>query len=321
MFRNDNIMESNTTTKTMLYTQKTLADTVACTGVGVHSGTRISLTLKPANIGAGINFVRTDVFDKNNVIPALYSNVSDTRLCTCLTNQDGVTIATIEHLMAAFHAAGITNATVEVSGAELPILDGSAAPFLFLIECAGIKEQNSPRKAIKILKAIQTEHNDAKAVLEPSVTGLEFDYFVDYPNTMVADQTHTTTLNLQEFKTDISQARTFGFLHEIEYLKQNGLARGGSLKNAIVVDGMTILNKEGLRYENEFVRHKIVDAVGDLYTAGYTIIGKYTGVKAGHMLNNNLLKELFNSEENYEIIDMNETILGKNYQDTKVLCD
>lgn len=310
MFKNNNFMESNGASNVLIYAQKTLADTVACTGVGVHSGTRISLTLKPANADSGIRFVRTDVFDRDNVIPALYTSVSDTRLCTCLSNGDGVSIATVEHLMAAFHAAGITNAIVEVSGPELPILDGSAAPFLFLIECAGIREQNAPKRAIKILKTVRIERNDASISLEPAVGGLTVDFLVDYPNSLISNQRYVFDLDLKSFKVDISQARTFGFFHEIEYLKQNGLARGGSLKNAVVVDGMKILNEEGLRYTDEFVRHKIADAVGDLYTSGHTIIGRYVGVKAGHMLNNCLLKELFSTPDNYRIIDMNELYAG-----------
>ncbi len=319
MFRKTDFMENSEGRKPLAYAQKTISETTACTGIGVHSGSRISLMLKPANVNTGIRFIRTDVFDKNNIIPALYSNVSDTRMCTCLSNTDGVSIATVEHLMAAFHAVGITNITVEVSGPELPILDGSAAPFLFLLECAGIKEQNAPRKAIRVLKKIETTHNDAVASLAPAKTGLSFNYFVDYPNSLISNQTLSCDLDLKTFKTEIAQARTFGFLHEIEYLKQNGLALGGSLKNAIVVDGMRILNKEGLRYKDEFVKHKILDAVGDLYTAGYTIIGKYNAIKAGHMMNNNLLTALLSSEENYEIIDMNELVMGKTYQQVKVL--
>ncbi len=321
MFRNDNFMESNGNSSTFVYAQKTLADTVACTGVGLHSGARISLTLKPANVDTGIRFIRSDVLNKDNVVQALYSNVSDTRMCTCLSNEEGVTVSTIEHLMASFHAMGITNAIVEVSGPELPILDGSASPFLFLIECAGIKEQNAPRKAVKILKPIKVEHNDTYVTLEPAKSGLEFDFYLDYPNTIAADKKLSYQLDLKSFKTEICQARTFCLLQEVEYLRQNGLIKGGSLKTGIVIDGMEILNKEGLRYEDEFIKHKITDAIGDLYSAGYTLIGKYKGHKSGHMLSNLALKELFSNPENYEIIDMNEMVLGKNYQEAKVLCE
>ncbi len=321
MFRNTNFGGANGMTNTLIYAQKTLADTVACTGIGLHSGARISLTLKPANVDTGIRFVRTDVFDKDNVVPALYSNVTDTRLCTYLSNSDGVSIGTIEHLMASFHAVGITNAIVEVSGAELPILDGSSAPFLFLIECAGVKEQNAPRKAIKVLKSVRAEHNDAYTTLDVASSGLSFDFYLDYPNTVAADKRFSYELDIKSFKTELSQARTFCMLQEVEFMRQNGLAQGGSLKNAVVIDGMKIVNKEGLRYEDELVKHKILDAVGDLYTSGYTIIGKYNGFKGGHMLNNMLLKELFSSSENYEIVDMNEAVLGKNYQDVKVLSE
>ncbi len=321
MFRDTSYSETNGNSNMLMYVQKTLADTVACTGIGLHSGARISLTLKPANIDTGIRFVRTDVFDKDNVIPALYSNVSDTRMCTCLSNADGVSISTIEHLMASFHAVGITNAIVEVSGPELPILDGSGAPFLFSIECAGIKEQNAPRKALKIKKAVKVEHNDTYVMLEPAKSGIEFNFYLDYPNTIAADRKLTYNLDLKSFKTDVSQARSFCMLQEVEFLRQNGLIKGGSLKSGIVVDGMNILNKEGLRYEDELVKHKVLDAIGDLYTSGYTLIAKYTGHKSGHMLSNMALKELFSDADNYDIVDMNETVLGKNYQQAKVLCD
>ena len=327
MFRNNKFEGTGSGPIGMLYTQKTLADTVACTGVGLHSGARISMILKPAVENSGIKFIRTDIFGKNNVIPALYSNVADTRLSTCLANEDGVGIATIEHLMAAFHATGITNVVVEVSGAELPILDGSAAPFLFLIECAGIKEQNAPLKAIRILKEVGVSraasgtHSDASAQLSPAASGLEFDFLLDYPNDLMRNQRAVCQLDLKSFKSSISQARTFCFLHEIEYMQKNGLARGGSLKNAVVVDNDKVMNEEGLRYDDEFARHKMVDAIGDLYTSGHTIIGKYSAVKAGHQMNNELLKQLFSDASNYEIVDMNEVFMGKNYRFAKVFCE
>ena len=284
--------------------QKTLKSAISCTGIGLHSGEKVSMTLHPADPGFGIVFRRTDVAGEGVEIPAAHDHVVDTRMCTTIGAQ-GKSIGTVEHLMAAFAGAGIDNALVEVGGAEVPVMDGSAAPFLFLIDCAGVVEQDTPRKAIRVLKTVAIVDGDKSATLEPA-DGFTLDFQIDFPNAVIGSQAMTVDMTGGVFKDEIARARTFGFLHEAEALWAAGLAKGASLDNAVVVSGDRVMNEDGMRFENECVRHKILDAVGDLYMAGAPILCHYAGERASHALNNQLLRELFADPANYEIVDMTE---------------
>lgn len=263
------------------------------------------MRLLPALPDTGITFVRRDVRGRDNRIPARWNAVVNTRLCTVLGNADGVTVSTVEHLMAAFRGMGVDNAIVEVDGPEIPIMDGSSEPFVFLIECAGLESQTAPKRAIRILEDVVYVEDDKRTSLCP-LDAARYSFELDYSGTAVGKQSHTVQLMNGTFKEDISRARTFGFLHEVDMLRKNGLALGGSLDNAIVIDGNKILSHGGLRYTNEFVRHKILDSIGDLYLAGAPILGHYHGVRAGHDMNAKLLKTLFSSPGSYEIIALDE---------------
>lgn len=250
------------------------------------------MTLRPGDTDTGIVFMRTDVDEEVGLVLARHTSVVDTRLCTVIGNGAGTTVGTIEHLMAALRASGIDNAVIELDGPEVPIMDGSSAPFMFLIECAGTTDQGVARRSIRILHPVQVDEGDKSARLLPA-DGSHFGFEIDFPSKAIGQQKFACTLTEGTFKQAIARARTFGFLHEVEYLRKVGLARGGSLDNAIVVDADTVLNPEGLRFADEFVRHKTLDAIGDLYLAGGPIIGRYVGVKAGHDLNSKLLATLF----------------------------
>lgn len=250
------------------------------------------MTLRPAPIDAGIVFRRTDVKGAIADVPATWDRVVDTRMCTVLGNEHGVTVGTVEHLMAAFSGLGIDNALVEIDGPEVPIMDGSAGPFVFLIECAGVTEQAAPRRVIRVLKAVAVEQGRATARLVPGPC-LSLNFEIDFANTTVARQQIALGLVNGTFRKELAHARTFGFLDEVEKLWAAGLARGGSLDNAVVIAGDRVLNREGLRYDDEFVRHKALDAVGDLYLAGGPIVGTFSGVCSGHAINNRLLRALF----------------------------
>lgn len=282
--------------------QKTLKSAISCTGVGLHSGEKVFMTLHPAGPDTGIVFRRTDVAGEGVEIAAAYDKVVDCRMCTTL-GVDGKTLGTVEHLMAALAGAGIDNALIEVGGAEVPVMDGSAAPFLFLIDCAGVVEQDAPRKALRILKTVRVQHGESSARLVPA-RGFTLDFHIDFPSPAIGVQNMTVSLTPGAFKDEISRARTFGFLHEAEALWAAGLAKGASLDNAVVVSGDRIMNEDGLRFDDECVRHKILDAVGDLYLAGAPIVGRYEGERASHALNNALLREVFSDSANYEWVDM-----------------
>lgn len=272
--------------------QQTLKGAIHCTGTGLHSGARVSMTLRPAPAGSGVVFVRTDWRGADPEVPARWDAVVDTRLCTVVGNADGATVGTVEHLMAALAGCGIDNCRIELDGPEVPIMDGSAAPFVFLIECAGTAEQDAPRLALRVLRPVVVEEAGKSAALLPSdvpAYGME----IDFASAAVARQRGRVELLDGVFKREIARARTFGFLHEVEAMRKAGLARGGSLENAIVVSGDTVLNEGGLRFEDEFVRHKILDGIGDLYLAGAPILGRFHGVRSGHALNNRLLRALF----------------------------
>jgi UDP-3-O-[3-hydroxymyristoyl] N-acetylglucosamine deacetylase len=270
--------------------QKTIKAAIQCRGVGLHTGARINLVLHPAAPGTGIVFRRRDLGGVE--IAAHWRNIVESSLCTTIGNDTGVKIATIEHLMAALAGLEIDNAIVELDGPEVPVMDGSAAPFVFLIECAGVVEQVAPRRGIKVLKPVRVGINGNAASLVPA-DGFRLSFAIDFASGAIRQQEVSYDLYVENFKHEISRARTFGFLDEVERMRQAGLARGGSLENAVVISGDRILNKEGLRYDDEFVRHKVLDALGDLYLAGGAILGHFHGVRSGHALNHQLIEALF----------------------------
>ncbi len=272
--------------------QNTLLGIAECSGIGVHSGEKVTLRIKPAAPNSGITFVRTDITSGMNEIPARWDHVVDTKLCTVIGNKAGVKVATIEHLMAAFHAYGISNAIVEIDGAEVPVMDGSSDSFVFLIEMAGVAPQAIAQKTIEILSPIEVSAPGKFARLTPALdTSYSFD--IAFDQAAIAKQSYHFSLSADAFKSEISRARTFGFYEEIDQLRKIGLARGGSLDNAVVIKDQQVMNEDGLRYGNEFVRHKLLDAVGDLALAGVAIRGHFHGSCSGHALNNQLLRALF----------------------------
>jgi len=274
-------------------TQKTLKSPIGCSGVALHTGARVSMMLRPAPGDHGIVFRRTDIAGKGAVIPARWDHVVDTRLCTVVGNGDGVVVSTIEHLMAAFAGCGIDNVEVEINGSEVPVMDGSAEPFVFLIECAGVRDLGVTRRGVRVLKPVVVDGGaNGGAALYPA-DRFSVGFEIHFDSAAVGRQALSLGLVNGTFKKELARARTFGFLHEVEQLWANGFARGGSLENAVVVSGDKVLNEDGLRYEDEFVRHKALDAVGDLYTAGAPIIGRFSGCCSGHALTNQLLRRLF----------------------------
>ena len=278
--------------------QRTLKTSINCSGVGLHSGTNVSMTLNPAPVDGGITFKRTDIAGLGAVIPAKWDHVVDTRMCTTLGNDDGVTIGTVEHLMAALAGCGIDNVLIDVNGEEVPIMDGSSQPFVFLFECAGVVEQDAPKKIIRVLKTVSV--NDGEARLCPG-SHLSLDFEIDFNNDLVSRQSLSIGVVNGSFAKELARARTFGFLQDVEALRAAGLAKGGSLENAIVVNGDKIMNEGGLRYDDEFVRHKMLDALGDLYLAGAAIIGGFQGTCSGHTTTNMLLKSLFADPEAWKL--------------------
>jgi len=279
--------------------QRTLKNVIRATGVGLHTGEKVYLTLRPAAIDSGIVFRRVDL-DEPVDIPAQAKYVGDTRLSTTLV-KDGVRISTVEHLLSAFAGLGIDNAYVDVSAAEVPIMDGSAGPFVFLIQSAGVEEQSALKRFIRILDTVEVRDGDKIARFEP-FEGFKVQFGIDFEHPAMADTTKKSTIDFSStsFVKEVSRARTFGFLREIETLRESGLALGGSMDNAIVVDDFRVLNEDGLRYEDEFVKHKILDAIGDLYLLGNSLIGAFSGHKSGHQLNNQLLNALIARPEAWE---------------------
>lgn len=282
--------------------QKTLKTRISCSGVGLHTGRRVTLTIGPAATDTGIRFKRIDPAGMGAVIPARWDHVVDTKLCTVIGNADGVVISTVEHLMAAFSGLGIDNAMIEIDGPELPIMDGSADAFVFLIECAGILEQSATRKRIRILQPVSVGDERSSASLTPAPYA-SLDFALDFANPAIGRQEKSVMLQEDSFKRELSRARTFGFADEVEMLRKAGLARGGSLDNAIVIGTDRVLNREGLRYGDEFVRHKMLDAMGDLYLAGAAIEGRFWGARSGHTLNNQLLRALFADPDAWTYVD------------------
>ena len=282
--------------------QQSLRNRISCTGVGLHSGASVAMTLMPADEDTGIVFRRTDLDADVAEVPALWNNVSGTVLGTTLVNEHGTSVATVEHLMAALAGCGIDNAIVELNGPEVPIMDGSSAPFVFLIECAGILTQDKSRRAIRVLKAVTVEDAGRTVTLRPAER-FTLSVDIDFDSPVVAHQTCEFDAANMTFKDELCRARTFGFLHEVSALQEKGLARGGSLDNAVVVDGDRVMNEDGLRFDDEFARHKALDAVGDLYLAGGRLQARYEGEKAGHEMNNRVLHALFADDSAWEWCD------------------
>ena len=284
--------------------QTTFKNIVSMEGIALHAGVPATAVLNPAPVNTGIVFRRTDIKDKNNVIPATYMNIVDTRLCSCFGNGDGVTVSLSEHLMATLHAFGITNAFIDITGPEVPILDGCANGYVKYFEQAGVAQQSEKRRILKIKKEVSfVDDKGNKIVIMPTEQGFTVDFEIDFPAKSIGHQQLKFEMGLENFKKEIAYARTFGQKQEIDMLRSMGLARGGSLENAVLVDGDTIVNSDGLRNPLEFVRHKILDCVGDLYQAGMPIIGSVKASKTGHYHNNMLLREVFKDEENYEILE------------------
>jgi UDP-3-O-[3-hydroxymyristoyl] N-acetylglucosamine deacetylase len=273
--------------------QQTLRSRIGCRGIGLHSGRKVALTFLPAPPDTGIVFRRTDAGAE---IKASWANAIESPRCTVLSNGEGITIGTVEHLMAALAGAEIDNAFIELDGPEVPIMDGSAAPFLFLIECAGVVEQDAPRRAIKVLKPVSVVRDRATAALLPD-HGFSMSFEIDFDNPLIRRQDVCLVFDATTFKSELSRARTFGLIDEVDRLRAAGLGRGGSLDNVVMVSGDHVLNTGGLRYADEFVRHKLVDAFGDLYLAGGPIIGRFCGVRSGHAQTRRLLAALFADSE------------------------
>lgn len=284
--------------------QRTLRDTVKTTGVGLHCGTRVELTLRPAPVNAGIMFRRVDI-NPPVELPASAMSIGDTRMASVL-EKDGVRVSTVEHLMSACAGLGIDNLIVDVTAEEIPIMDGSAASFVFLLQQAGSTEQEAAKQFIRVLKPVEVREGQGKqekwARLEPH-HGFRLKFFIEFNHPAIdgTGQTADVDLSFESYIEEVARARTFGFMQDVETLRGMGLARGGSLENAIVMDEFRILNAGGLRYQNEFVRHKILDAMGDLYLAGHPLLASYAAHKSGHDLNNKLLRALFADPTTYEI--------------------
>ncbi|VAW84248.1 UDP-3-O-[3-hydroxymyristoyl] N-acetylglucosamine deacetylase [hydrothermal vent metagenome] len=280
--------------------QRTLKNTIRATGVGLHTGKKVYLTLKPAPVDCGIVFRRVDL-DEPVEIQARADNVGDTRLSSTLVKGD-VRVSTVEHLLSALAGLGIDNIYIELSASEVPIMDGSAGPFVFLLQSAGIVEQDAAKKFIRITESIQVEEGDKWARFDP-YHGFKVDFKIDFKHPVFqACQEASIDFSSTSFVKEVSRARTFGFMREIELLRQNQLALGGSMDNAIVVDDYRVLNEDGLRYEDEFVKHKMLDAIGDLYLLGHSLIGAFTGYKSGHALNNKLLLALLENQSSWETV-------------------
>jgi UDP-3-O-[3-hydroxymyristoyl] N-acetylglucosamine deacetylase len=282
--------------------QRTIKQSVQEVGIGLHKGDKVTMTLRPAPANTGIVFRRVDL-EPYADIPASANAVGDTMLCTCISNQDGATISTVEHLASALAGLGIDNIIVEVDSDELPIMDGSASPFIFLLQSAGIEELNAPKKFIKVIKPIRVEQEDKWAELRP-YDGFRVDFRIDFDHPVISQTRQHMVLDLDSssYVDEVSRARTFGFMKDLEYMNSKNLALGGSMENAVALDEYRVLNPEGLRYSDEFLKHKILDAIGDLYLGGHSIIGELVAYKTGHGVNNKLLNALLDNQECWEFV-------------------
>ncbi|WP_301099524.1 UDP-3-O-acyl-N-acetylglucosamine deacetylase [Otariodibacter sp.] len=288
--------------------QRTLKQVVKVTGIGLHSGKKVTLTLRPAPANTGILYGRTDLE------PAVYFSASadmigDTTLCTCMINDDGVRISTVEHLSAAMSALGLDNVIVEVNAPEVPIMDGSSSPFIYLLLDAGIEEQDAPKKFVRIKEPVRVEDGDKWAEFKPYSNGLRLEFTVDFQHPLITKdvKNYKMELSAQNFIQQLSRARTFTFMKDVEYLQSMGLALGGSLDNAIVLDDYRILNEDGLRFKDELVRHKMLDAIGDLFMCGYNILGDFSAYKSGHGLNNKLLRKVLATQNAWEFVTIDDS--------------
>ena len=291
--------------------QKTINQDITFNGVGLHSGLAVTMTVKPAAPNTGIIFKRIDLKENNIVVPNIF-NVSSAIFCTTISNDHGVSISTIEHLMGALYGLGIDNALIEIDNQEVPILDGSAKLFVEAISKTGIKNSDAPIKIVKILKKIEFVDENKSITIEPSKISLDIDFELKYKNEFIGTQQNLVNV-FQSDLNDIYNSRTFCLFDDIEKLKEMGLAKGGSLDNAIVVKDNKVLNQEGLRNQKEFVNHKILDCMGDLYLAGYKIIGKIICSQGGHKLTNQLLRKVFENDENFSLIEITEKHLPNTF--------
>jgi UDP-3-O-[3-hydroxymyristoyl] N-acetylglucosamine deacetylase len=282
--------------------QRTIKTAVSETGIGLHKGDKVTMTLRPAPANTGIVFRRVDL-EPYVDIPARANAVGDTMLCTCLSNQDGTSISTVEHLASALAGMGIDNIIVEVDSNELPIMDGSASPFIFLLQSAGVEELNAPKKFIRIIKPIRVEEGDKWAEFHP-FDGFRVDFKIDFEHPVISQTRQHVVLDFDasSYVDEVSRARTFGFMRDLEYMNSRDLALGGSMENAVALDEYRVLNPEGLRYEDEFLKHKILDAIGDLYLGGHSIVGELRAYKSGHGLNNKLLNAMLADQSCWEFI-------------------
>ena len=281
--------------------QRTLKNIIRATGVGLHTGEKVYLTLRPAAVNTGIVFRRVDL-DEPVDIKATPQSVGETRLSSTLV-QNGVKVSTVEHLMSALAGLGIDNAYVDLTASEVPIMDGSASPFVFLLQSAGIEEQPAPKKFIRIRKPVEVKEGDKWVRFDPH-PGFKLTLTISFDHPVLSNSAQSVTVDFADtsFIKEVARARTFGFMHEVEAMRTQGLALGGSLDNAIVMDEFRVLNSDGLRYEDEFVKHKVLDAIGDLYMLGHPLIGAFSGFKSGHALNNRLLRSLMADAEAWEFV-------------------
>jgi len=279
--------------------QRTLKKAISATGVGLHNGEKVTLTLRPAAADTGIVFKRVDLPQPNEIL-ATPDSVHDTRLCTAL-EANGARVATVEHIMSALAGLGVDNVYIEVDASEIPIMDGSSGPFVYLLQEAGIVEQAAAKKFIRVRKSIEVIDGDKWVRFEP-YHGFKVDFTINFNHPVFENSGSQVNIDFAEdsYIKEISRARTFGFMHEVEYLRSNGLARGGSLDNAIVLDEYRVINADGLRYDDEFAKHKVLDAIGDLYMLGHPILGAFYAYKSGHSLNNQLLRALMQDETAWE---------------------
>ena len=280
--------------------QRTIKQSVQETGIGLHKGEKVTMTLRPAPANTGIVFRRIDL-EPYVDIHARANAVGNTMLCTCVNNEDGVSIHTVEHLASALAGLGIVNIIVEVDSNELPIMDGSASPFVFLLQSAGIEELNAPKRFIRITKTVRVEDGDKWAELRP-YDGFRVDFRIDFDHPVISQTNQHMVMDFDScsYVKEVSRARTFGFMRDLEYMNANNLALGGSMENAVALDEFRILNPEGLRYDDEFLKHKVLDAVGDLYMGGHSIIGELAAYKTGHGLNNKLLNAVLEQKDCWE---------------------
>jgi len=281
--------------------QRTLKNTIKTTGVGLHTGARVEIVLRPAAPNAGIVFHRVDL-ERPVAIPADALHVGETRLSSTLKH-DGAAISTVEHLMSALAGLGIDNVHIDVSGPEIPIMDGSAGPFVFLLQSAGIVEQDAAKRYLRIVQTVEARDGDKWARFEP-FNGFKLDFTIDFPHPMFGSENRHVVIDFAEhsYVKEVARARTFGFMQDLEAMRDAGLGLGGSLQNAVVLDEYRVLNSEGLRYDNEFVKHKVLDAIGDLYLLGHPLIGQYTAFKSGHGLNNAVARALLARTGAFELV-------------------